>query len=57
MAKHRTNGRANGKLNGEVTVLVGRGAREPGWAAPMERIATQLRSGGERVELAREHGA
>ncbi|HEX5091676.1 MAG TPA: CbiX/SirB N-terminal domain-containing protein [Burkholderiales bacterium] len=33
-------------------MLVGRGAREPGWAAPMERIAMQLRSGGERVELA-----
>jgi sirohydrochlorin cobaltochelatase len=42
----------NGKGNGEVTVLVGRGAREPGWAAPLERIASRLRQGGERVELA-----
>ena len=39
----------NGKGNGEVTVLVGRGAREPGWAAPLERIASRLRQGGERV--------
>jgi len=40
------------KANGEVTVLVGRGARDPGWAAPMERLADRLRSGGGRVELA-----
>lgn len=40
------------KANGEVTVLVGRGARDPAWAAPMERLASRLRSGGERVELA-----
>jgi sirohydrochlorin cobaltochelatase len=50
MAKH--NGKANRKMDGEVTVLVGRGARDPGWAAPLERIASRLRQGGERVELA-----
>jgi len=40
------------KANGEVTVLVGRGARDPAWAAPMERLAARLRSEGGRVELA-----
>jgi sirohydrochlorin cobaltochelatase len=40
------------RLNGEVTVLVGHGARDPAWAAPLERIAERLRRGGARVELA-----
>jgi len=50
MAKRK--GKVNGKAYDEVTVLVGRGARDPGWAAPLERIASRLRSGGDRVELA-----
>lgn len=40
------------RLNGKVTVLVSHGARDPAWAAPLERIAERLRRNGARVELA-----
>jgi sirohydrochlorin cobaltochelatase len=40
------------RIDGEVTVLVGHGARDPAWAAPLQRIAERLRHGGARVELA-----
>jgi sirohydrochlorin cobaltochelatase len=40
------------RLLGEAIVLVGQGARDPAWAAPLERLADALRERGHLVRLA-----
>jgi sirohydrochlorin cobaltochelatase len=39
-------------MSGETIVLVGHGARDPAWAAPLERLAEALRGRGDEVRLA-----
>jgi sirohydrochlorin cobaltochelatase len=39
-------------MSAEAIVLVGHGARDPAWAAPLERLAGTLRGGGGEVRLA-----
>lgn len=39
-------------MSGEAILLVGHGARDPAWAAPLERLAAALRARGSEVRLA-----
>jgi sirohydrochlorin cobaltochelatase len=39
-------------MSGDAIVLVGHGARDPAWAAPLERVAEALRARGNQVRLA-----